>query len=147
MKVLKIGFLVVFISLGCLLSGCGETETDKHFRQGYEYYSQGEYEQAIAELQKVIEIDPNYLDTHVGLGLVYRQQSKLDDAITKYQHNKYFRLNPTMQCHILVYEVFTTYRRNMNRQLLNKDQSDKRLQFRLSTEHLSAFIDKIFIKS
>ena len=85
MKVLKIVLLVVFISLGCLLSGCGETETDKHFRQRYEYYWQGEYEQAISELQKVIEIDPNYLDAHVGLGLVYRQQSKLDDAITKYQ--------------------------------------------------------------
>jgi len=49
MKVLKIVFLVHFICLGCLLSGCGETEARKHFRQGNEYYSQGEYEQAIDE--------------------------------------------------------------------------------------------------
>ena len=47
MKILKIVLLVVFISLGCLLSGCGETKAEKHLRQGNEYlrhYSQGKYE-------------------------------------------------------------------------------------------------------
>ncbi len=85
MKVLKIVLLVMFIGLGCLLSGCGETQADKHFRQGYEYHQKGKLEEAIAKLQKVIEIDPNHLDAYVGLGKIYTQQGKLDDAITKYQ--------------------------------------------------------------
>ena len=49
MKVLKIVLLVVFIGLGCLLSGCGEMEAKKHFRQEYEYSQQGKLEEAIAE--------------------------------------------------------------------------------------------------
>ena len=76
MKILKIVWLVIFIGLGCLLSGCSETKVDQHFRQGYEYYSQGKYEQAIDEYQKVIEIDPNNSPTHYNLGLVYHMQGK-----------------------------------------------------------------------
>jgi len=55
MKVLKIVWLVVFIGLGCLLSGCSETEADKHFRQEYEYHQQGKLEEAIASYQKTID--------------------------------------------------------------------------------------------
>ena len=83
MKVLKIVLLVVFISLGCLLSGCGETKAEKHLRQGNEYlryYSQGKYEQAIDEFQKVIKIDPNNLLGHFFLGVCYKLQGELDAA-------------------------------------------------------------------
>ena len=80
MKVLKIVWLVIFIGLGCLLSGCSEKEVEKHFRQGNEYYSQGKYEQAIDEFQKVIKIDPNNLLGHFFLGACYKLQGELDAA-------------------------------------------------------------------
>ena len=57
MKVLKIVFLVHFICLGCLLSGCGKAMI--HMYQADKYWGQGKYEQAIAKYQKVIEIDPD----------------------------------------------------------------------------------------
>ena len=60
----------MFIGWGYLLSGCGETKADKHFVQGYEYHQQSKLEEAIAKLQKVIGIDPNHLDAHVGLGKI-----------------------------------------------------------------------------
>ena len=68
MKVLKIVWLVIFIGLGCLPSVYGATEAEKHFRQVYEYYSQGKYEQAIDEYQKVIEIDPKGSEAYLYRG-------------------------------------------------------------------------------
>ena len=92
MRIRNTIWLIVFIGLGCLLSGCSETEAEKHFRQGHEYYSQGEYKQAIAEYQKVIEIDPNNLLGLFLLGACYKLQGELDDAITKYQQT--LRIDP-----------------------------------------------------
>ena len=85
MKGLKIVLVGILFGLGCLLSGCGEMEAKKHFRQGYEYSQQGKLEEAIAEFQQVIQINPNKLLGNFLLGDSYRRQGKLDDAITKYQ--------------------------------------------------------------
>jgi len=70
MKVLKIVLLVVFIGLGCLLSGC---------------VYQDELEKEIAKYQKEIQIDPKNADAHHNLRVVYHQQGKIDDAIIFYQ--------------------------------------------------------------
>ena len=75
----------MFIGLGCLSSVYGETKAEKHLRQGNEYYSQGKYEQAIDEFQKVIKIDPSFVPPHYNLGNLYYQQGKFDDAITKFK--------------------------------------------------------------
>ena len=58
MKVLKIVLLVVFIGLGCLLSGCSY---------------QDELEKEIAKYQKEIQIDPKNADAHFNLRVVYHQ--------------------------------------------------------------------------
>ena len=81
MKVFKIVLLVILIGLGCLLSGCGETKAEKHFRQGNEYYSQGKYEQAIDSYQKAIELDSDHSPTYNNLGIIYQDQGKIDDAV------------------------------------------------------------------
>ena len=86
MKVLKIVWLVIFIGLGCLLSGCGDTEPNTvsdYFEEGYGYYYNGKYKQAITAFQKVVEIDPSYVRAHFFMGVVYREQGRLEDAITK----------------------------------------------------------------
>ena len=85
MKVLKIVLLVIFISLGYLLSADSETEAERHLRRGNEHYSQGEYEQAIDEYQRVIQINPNYALAYYNLGETYRLKGKLDDAIVFFQ--------------------------------------------------------------
>ena len=111
MKILKIVWLVIFIGLGFLPSVYGATEAEKHFRQGYEYYSQGKYEQAIDEYQKVIEIDPNNSPTHYNLGLVYHMQGKLDDAVVAYQ--KQLIWTPITQGHITIWGIFITNKANL----------------------------------
>ena len=85
MKVLKIVLLVIFISLGCLLSADSETKAERHLRRGNEHYSQGEYEQAIDEYQRVVQINPNYALAYYNLGETYRLKGKLDDAIVFFQ--------------------------------------------------------------
>ena len=86
MKVLKIVWLVIFLGLGCLLSGCGDTEPNTvsdYLEEGYGYYRNGKYKQAITAFQKVVEIDPSYVRAHFFMGVVYREQGRLEDAITK----------------------------------------------------------------
>ena len=85
MKVLKIGFLVIFISVGCLLSGCGRAMM--HMYQGDKYWGQGKYEEAIAKYQKVIEVDPDNwgAEAYISIGNVYSLQGKYEDAIAAFQ--------------------------------------------------------------
>ena len=87
MKVLKIVWLVVFIGLGCLLSGCGRSMMLIHMFQGDMYWGQGKYEEAIAKYQKVIEVDPDNWGAiaYTSIGNVYSLQGKYEDAITAYQ--------------------------------------------------------------
>ena len=51
-------WLIVFIGLGCLLSGCSY---------------QDELEKEIAKYQKEIQIDPKNADAHFNLRVVYHQ--------------------------------------------------------------------------
>ena len=92
MKVLKIVWLVIFIGWGYLLSGCGETEAEKHFRQGNEYDSQGKYEQAIDSYQKAIEIDPTDFMAYYNRGNAKAGLKDYSGAITDY--NKAVEINP-----------------------------------------------------
>ena len=86
MRIRNTIWLIVFIGLGCLLSGCGDTEPNTvsdYFEEGYGYYYNGKYKQAITAFQKVVEIDPSYVRAHFFMAVVYREQGRLEDAITK----------------------------------------------------------------
>ena len=76
--------MVIFVGLGCLLSGCdkvNEIKIEIHKNQGRECYDQGKYEEVIVEYKKVIEINPNSTRAHYNLGVVYMQQGKLDNVM------------------------------------------------------------------
>ena len=86
MKLEKMNHLLVIIitivSLGCLLSACdskNEAETD--YNLGNKYASQGKLEDAIAELQQVIQIDPNYALAHYNLACIYSLKNEQTPAI------------------------------------------------------------------
>ena len=77
MRIRNTIWLVVFISLGCLLSGCGTSMMLIHMFQGDMYWGQGKYEEAIAKYQKVIEVDPDIHDSQTQyFGRLHRNHDK-----------------------------------------------------------------------
>jgi len=56
-----------------------------HFDQGFVYLEQGQLDQAAAEFQKAIELDPQNAATHRNLGTVYARQGKLEEAVAVYE--------------------------------------------------------------
>ena len=60
--------------------------------QGWTHLKSKQHNQAIAEFQKAITIDPNYKDVHRGLGLAYLRSEQYDQAIAEFQ--KEIFINP-----------------------------------------------------
>jgi len=68
----------------CLfLAGCRDTSRDKsksvdHYNQGLDYYNKGEYEHAIAEFTKAIEINSRDAEAYINRGAAYYLKGEYD---------------------------------------------------------------------
>ena len=60
--------------------------------RGLVYHSQKEYDRAIENYTKVIELNPDYADAYYNRGAVYRDKGEVDRAIA--DHNRAIQLNP-----------------------------------------------------
>jgi tetratricopeptide (TPR) repeat protein len=56
-----------------------------HVNLGADYMDQGQIEDAIAEFEEAIRLDPDNALAHFNLGVAYQYQGKLDQAIAEYQ--------------------------------------------------------------
>jgi TolB-like protein/DNA-binding winged helix-turn-helix (wHTH) protein/Tfp pilus assembly protein PilF len=56
-----------------------------NFHLGFHYWNARQYDQARAQLEKTLTMDPNHHETHSILGLVYAQQGRYRDAISEWQ--------------------------------------------------------------
>lgn len=66
------------------LSGCGNTQKanwSEHLEAGQKFLLDGNYEQAIIEFNKVIEIEPRNVDAYLGLADAYVAQGDYEKAI------------------------------------------------------------------
>ena len=92
--------LLSILLVGGMLVACGEKEpppptpvpptptpaatptpsADEHLDMGFDYLDQGQFDQAIAEFQTAIQLDPDDANAHYNLGLAYQKQDKLDEA-------------------------------------------------------------------
>jgi len=57
-----------------------------------EYYDQGELDQAVAEFEKAVELDPNDAEAHRNLGTAYGEQGKWEESLAAYE--KAVAINP-----------------------------------------------------
>lgn len=76
-----------FVSLLIMLSVsmCGQGEpTEDHFKRGNELSLSGEFEQAVAEYEQALEIEPENVDMLSNLGVAYYNLGQLDKAIDQY---------------------------------------------------------------
>lgn len=63
-----------------------------YHNQAYVFLRKGELDKAIPELQKAVEINPDFVEGYCDLGAVYAQQGKPDEAMAYYQ--KALEINP-----------------------------------------------------
>jgi Tfp pilus assembly protein PilF len=63
-----------------------------HFNLGVQFYEQRNYSKAIQSYQKVIQLDPSYVEAYNNLGITYQELGDLDKAFEAYQ--KSVEINP-----------------------------------------------------
>jgi tetratricopeptide (TPR) repeat protein len=85
-----VGVLVVLALTWGL--GCQADPAVQHYDRGVNLAKAGQYEQAIAEFDKAIELDPNYTAAYANRGNVYSQIGQHDKAIA--DCNKAIELDP-----------------------------------------------------
>jgi tetratricopeptide (TPR) repeat protein len=63
-----------------------------HFNSGVSFYNQREFSKAIQAYQKVIELDPTYVEAYNNMGIIYQMLGNADRAFGAYQ--KATEINP-----------------------------------------------------
>jgi Flp pilus assembly protein TadD len=63
-----------------------------HFNSGVTFYNQKDFSKAIQAYQKVIELDPTYVEAYNNLGIIYQMIGDVDRAFGAYQ--KSTEINP-----------------------------------------------------
>ena len=100
-----------------------------HNGLGIVYSELGRHEDAIAEYERAIELDPKYALPHTGLGNVYAKLGRYEDAIAEYE--RAIELDPKFAWPYnnlgLIYERQEEYERaaELYRQAIERHTSDK----------------------
>ena len=88
-------YLVILILFTIFLSTADFSiaqDAQSFYQNGYQYFSQGDYQKAEENYQKAVDLDPNFEDAHYWLGKVYRQTGQHEQAIQ--QWIEVLRINP-----------------------------------------------------
>jgi tetratricopeptide (TPR) repeat protein len=89
---------VILIIVFSMLSSCATTpkgqqrSSESYLDQGYYFASKGQYDQAISDYTKALEINPRYIEAYNNRGLAYASKGQYDEAISDY--NKALKINP-----------------------------------------------------
>ncbi len=87
--------LIVFVLL--LAAGCATMQTDlndadAYLKRGLAYAKKGQYDQAISDFTKALEINPRYAYAYNNRGLTYWNKGQYDQAISDF--TKALEINP-----------------------------------------------------
>jgi tetratricopeptide (TPR) repeat protein len=77
-------FCVLFYMASSINISCADMASDDFLRQGIDHAKQGMYKEAISELTKAIESDPNDADAYYNRAIVYENSKELKAAINDY---------------------------------------------------------------
>ena len=97
-RIIGVSILVAFLTIGlCYSVAWGVFDKARAvvcFTKGVSYQDKGQWDKAIAEYNKAIEINPSYAEAYYNRGLAYAQgKGQFDKAISDW--NKAIELNPS----------------------------------------------------
>jgi len=69
-----------------------EKESQEHFQKGINYFKEKKYEEAKAEFEEALKIDPNLAEGYYGLGYVYCSKNQCEASLKYFQ--KAIELSP-----------------------------------------------------
>ena len=91
-KIILFALLILCLSLVACIAFVTGQDAEAYVLRG-DWYSESEnYEKAISEYNRAIEIDPQYADAYIGRGGVYQVKGELDKALADY--DKAISINP-----------------------------------------------------
>ncbi|NQT10379.1 MAG: tetratricopeptide repeat protein [Desulfobacteraceae bacterium] len=102
-KIVSLAFLMIVTSLSIyLVCGCSSTtelkqtwgHIETYVERGKFYMSKGQYDQAISEFNKAIQINPKYVNAYLYRGHAYAEKGQYDQAISEF--NSLLRLKPRL---------------------------------------------------
>ena len=73
----------------------GQPRHEAHYATGKAYLDAGKIEEAISEFQNALDMEPDYVDPHLGLAKAYFQMQQLDDAESSV--HEVLRIDPNSQ--------------------------------------------------
>lgn len=79
MKTVKTTFLLALTAL--LLTSCSNLDIQKLNKNALTLMNQGNVDGAIARLQSINDLNPNFAETHYNLGIAYHKKGIYDEAI------------------------------------------------------------------
>lgn len=78
-------FLIFFVILSLAFFYCAKQSPKEHFKKGTTLYTEGRYDEAIAEYQKAIKADSTYLKAYINLGAIYFKKKMYEEASSQFE--------------------------------------------------------------
>ncbi|RKU25961.1 hypothetical protein C6497_14335 [Candidatus Poribacteria bacterium] len=73
----------------------GQPRHEAHYATGKAYLDAGKIDEAIGEFQNALDMEPDYVDAHLGLANAYYQNQQLDEAESSV--HQVLRIDPNLQ--------------------------------------------------
>ena len=94
---MKRTFLLLIVMVLLLAAGCATTQTElsdpvAYYNRGVTYKSKGQYDQAISDFTKALEIIPRFAEAYNNRGNAYAMKGQYDQAISDF--TKALEINP-----------------------------------------------------
>jgi len=89
---------LILIALAIFISACGtpkiENNAEFYYNRGIDRFERGDFDKAIADYNKAIEINPRFAMAYYNLGIAYRRKGHYDQAISDF--TKAIEINPKL---------------------------------------------------
>jgi len=90
--ILKI-FLILIIFIGCAATQETKEDAEVYYNRGNTYAKNGQYDNAISDFTKAIEINPKHADAYYSRGVVYYYKKDYEKALDDFYKAQKLGLN------------------------------------------------------
>jgi tetratricopeptide (TPR) repeat protein len=92
MVVIKIRFILIIVAGASIVASCSKTNPDFYLKNGIAKQQLKDYNGAILDFDKAIELKPNLFEAYHGRAMCYGELKNYEKALTDF--NKVIELNP-----------------------------------------------------